>query len=132
MRPAVKRRKVQKNSAMRKLEGVMITIAAAGLIWLGVSSVVDNVGAMFTPAQTATTQLTVMPGDTLWRIAGRLNGGDISQNDAVNEIRGLNPDLQKNPELSPGQTILVPADIQQNGSDVIHLAKAGDTVETSM
>jgi LysM repeat protein len=79
----------------------------------------------------STVKMMVEPGDTLWRIAGRLNADGEQQVDVVNDIRSLNPGLSSSGAIIAGQAIIVPVNRGTVNPD-LHLAKVDTGVEHSM
>jgi hypothetical protein len=129
--PKRKVRRSRKNSAIGRIENVMFTIAAVSVVGFGIWIGVDNIRSASMAADASVAHIKVMPGQTLWQIAGGLDNG-AARTDTVNEIRALNPSLQHSPLLTAGETILVPVKHYDIPAADQHLARADAAVAPSM
>ena len=125
-----KRSRRTKNAGRRLVENAFFFVAAAAVIWCASSTLLQSISSVIGAKDVSTVRMTVQPGDTLWKIAGRLTGSG-QQVDEMNSIRSLNPSLQSDQALKAGQLIVVPVNRSLVDPD-IHLAKAGAERLTSM
>ena len=65
-------------------------------------------------------QITVKKGDTVWDMAERFNGSEMSQTEFVSWVQENN-DLHIN-QLKEGQTIVIPVKKMNSNTDILHLA----------
>lgn len=65
-------------------------------------------------------QITVKKGDTVWDMADRFDGSEMTQTEFVSWVQEHN-DLQIN-QLKEGQTIVIPVKKNNDNTEMLHLA----------
>jgi nucleoid-associated protein YgaU len=88
---------------------LLFALAALFVIGYMISAAWTHTGPFASaPAVAKSVVVTVAPGDTLWRLAGKYEAASLSGEDRLTRVRELNPNLDLSKPLVPGQHVRVP------------------------